>query len=1059
MKRSNKVISSLERGGNYSDIPSGKFHLLALGVNTYTNHENLNCPVSDTSKVINLLKKKYGFTVERIPAHSNSDKIFDYLRSYTHESKITDQDFLVIWLAGHGALDDSHHKFSYFIPKNGNPRPHFSNWVNMDTFISFFNRISAQQILLVMDCCHGGGIFKSRELPIQVTSLDHAASLESLKYIGRQGLTSGRKEERVLDEKVNGKSPFATAFLSSLQGFSGPFLTMKVLDEKLNNWAKNNPSVKQNHQIATLKNAGGTPDGSFVFINHLYKTDDQLEAEFQAKVEQRAAVRKRAKLKKEAQARKKEEARARRNEAAKRRYAAKKVAEAKAKAEAEAFAAAEREAREKKNALARQRYAEKKNAEAKKRAAEEAAALALAREKARLKRNADARLKYKAKKLAREKAQAEALEKEQVEARAKAQAEALEKEKAEARAKKTAQVEGEAKKEAEVATETEQLIAVKPTATEKLTKSLAEHKPNIRSKKIIVSTIFSIVFAIGLVTGLLHLNKTWSQNQEWESTKTRGLVSGYLSFVDAFPNNHNIPEAENKIDEYRKAVLQLETTLWRNEFLIGDVDGYVDAATREAVKSFQRLSESKFVSPNLDNIDSKPIFGYSANIDKWVQDVGTLNTEPKNIFSVKPSKPSQNKVFGGPGKDIFSALLVLDNDDVMLAGEVEICHNNISKLEACDKDGWLIKLDSNGQQKWAKNYGGGSSPDQFDAMVTLPDKSILLAGTTSSCYPEQGTSGVCEFNIGTNPRVDKNGLLVKVNQDGQLIWARSYGGSGADSFSALKVSHDETILVGGKTTSCFRKAIDCEKGQTDGWLIKVDLDGKIVSNQSWVRTYGEQNFSEDIDAIALSADGDIYLAGYVRENRNQTKYNYGWLSKTDSEGNLVWQKMLKNGNGNADFDEMVVFPSDRILLAGYYSDTKDPPLLGLVTSIVSGGEFEPLVVSRDGSEESTNINALLPLLDSSDAKEHQVILVGYSDDEQGTARGWIEKTDQHGNRIWSNFYGGVSDNSFNAIGITSDGSIVIAGKTTSCQNATNNNCEDNGTARNKYDGWFLKLRQ
>jgi len=251
--------------------PIGDFYLLALGVDTYEHHGNLGCAVSDTDKVCEVLKGNYGFSVERIKEDATNDEIYDAVRSYTSKSgkgKITKNDYLVIWMAGHGVLDDIGSQFYYFVPQDGSPAPRHGNWVNMDELIGYFNKIPAHQILLIMDCCYSGGIFRRRSIDIDKD--EHAHNLKSLHWRGRQGLASGRKE-KVLDTTSLGYSPFAFALTNVLESNWDTTFTAHQLDEKMNDFFRGNPRFTQKHRLDYLKDAGGFEDGGFVFIRSEYQ--------------------------------------------------------------------------------------------------------------------------------------------------------------------------------------------------------------------------------------------------------------------------------------------------------------------------------------------------------------------------------------------------------------------------------------------------------------------------------------------------------------------------------------------------------------------------------------------------------------------------------------------------------------------------------------------------------------------------------------------------------------------------------------------------------------------
>ncbi|MEO0256508.1 MAG: hypothetical protein ABIM74_04365, partial [candidate division WOR-3 bacterium] len=135
------------------------------------------------------------------------------------------------------------------------------------------------------------------------------------------------------------------------------------------------------------------------------------------------------------------------------------------------------------------------------------------------------------------------------------------------------------------------------------------------------------------------------------------------------------------------------------------------------------------------------------------------------------------------------------------------------------------------QSLFAKTYGGASQ-DLAYSIAPTAEGGYVIAGYTSSFG-----AGNCDF------------LVIKLGPDGSLSWARTYGGPDDDrAFSVIQTS-DQGYLVGGYTRSFGA-------GASDFLVIKLEPDGSL----SWARTYGGTS-SDEAHSLTQTSDGGYALAG------------------------------------------------------------------------------------------------------------------------------------------------------------------------------------------------------
>jgi hypothetical protein len=165
----------------------------------------------------------------------------------------------------------------------------------------------------------------------------------------------------------------------------------------------------------------------------------------------------------------------------------------------------------------------------------------------------------------------------------------------------------------------------------------------------------------------------------------------------------------------------------------------------------------------------------------------------------------------------------------------------------------------------------------------------------------------CYFSSDTLPSTGQNdSFLVKFDQDGELIWARSIGGLNPFSFNfyeyienigGLKYNPvDNCIYLSGNfySTLTLNNHQIISRGQRDLFLAKFTLDGICL----WIKQAGSQQDDRD-GSIGIDEVGNIYWSinleepGYIDTVLISNK---SFLSKISSDGEVLWNNsIMSNG--------------------------------------------------------------------------------------------------------------------------------------------------------------------
>jgi len=133
------------------------------------------------------------------------------------------------------------------------------------------------------------------------------------------------------------------------------------------------------------------------------------------------------------------------------------------------------------------------------------------------------------------------------------------------------------------------------------------------------------------------------------------------------------------------------------------------------------------------------------------------------VFAEKEVLPilTWDRTYGESDKDLAKSLIQTTDGGYAVAGYT------LSK-GAGAADLWVIKLDHQGNMIWDRTYGG-SGDDLPACLIQTTDGGYAVAG-----YPLSKGAGGADF------------WVIKLDHQGNMIWDRTYGGSGDSGFSCFQ---------------------------------------------------------------------------------------------------------------------------------------------------------------------------------------------------------------------------------------------------------------------------------
>lgn len=339
------------------------------------------------------------------------------------------------------------------------------------------------------------------------------------------------------------------------------------------------------------------------------------------------------------------------------------------------------------------------------------------------------------------------------------------------------------------------------------------------------------------------------------------------------------------------------------------------------------------------------------------------------------------------------------------------------------EDAWLTKLSPEGEVIWSRCYGSYFD-DQFVSVLPKPGGHLLAGGAAL-----EATGDVTE-HFGS-----ADFWVIEVDENGELLWQKSYGDASVDYLVEIIPAGDGNYLLLGNSTVTDPTAFPY--GFQDQFLvIKIDPNG----NEFWRKSYGGSAF-ESLHSGFVNADMDIILAGGAQsDDGDVVNHTYfgdadAWFLQTDSAGNIITSYCTGDLMYQA-YGDILPAPDD-----GYYAITTG--LLGGDCFDAYCHDYQLCKVNDDGivlwQKKYGGVGYDGPWKLEQDVNGFFIGGVSYSAALPGfhwfgELDFYVVKTNANGDLLWQYCYGGTEiESSGGGFDIISDkmGGFILVGSTES----------------------------
>lgn len=289
---------------------------------------------------------------------------------------------------------------------------------------------------------------------------------------------------------------------------------------------------------------------------------------------------------------------------------------------------------------------------------------------------------------------------------------------------------------------------------------------------------------------------------QWEKTYGGTQAEGFRSVRQTTDNGFIVLGSTQSAGSFATLILKLDQAgniQWQNTYgpATGAIDAFTVAETNDGNYVVTGFSDAvdPFGDPIIFKLDSQ------GNV-LWAKNYDDPPTDPNTNLNISIEQTSDSGY-------ITSGFIIVGGTN---------------------RDAVIAKLDNSGEPQWVTLFRG-SGQEIFNCAIEMSDGTFVALGSTDS------------FGSG-----NRDLLIMKLNSNGNVISQYVFGGTGDDRPLGCDHAPGGIVVGGFSTSSGF--------GNRDIWLMKFDEDLNVL----WEQSFGGSGF-DLAAAIISTVDGGYAVSG------------------------------------------------------------------------------------------------------------------------------------------------------------------------------------------------------
>lgn len=324
----------------------------------------------------------------------------------------------------------------------------------------------------------------------------------------------------------------------------------------------------------------------------------------------------------------------------------------------------------------------------------------------------------------------------------------------------------------------------------------------------------------------------------------------------------------------------------------------------------QRKS-NEYPNETLVELTANPSDGW--HFSEWSGDVSGAESQKEIMISGETNVTAKFvtdmiKTIGGSERDTGSLIFQTSDGGFILTGSSSSKDGDFSGLKKGTNYAFVMKIDASGNTEWIKSFSGSDKIEGAGSIIQTQDGGYVITGNTSS---NKG-----DFSNKNRGKTDI--FVIKLSSSGNIEWINTFGGSQYDSVSAMTQTPDNSIFISGSSLSNDSDFQDLNRSLFDNFLIKLTSTGDLV----WLKTYGGSG-SDYVRSMSQTNDGGVVLTGWTESDDGDFAGMYSgiddaYVMKINSNGDLEWIEMI-SGNYLDRAESITTTQDGDFVITGYTS--------------------------------------------------------------------------------------------------------------------------------------------
>ena len=259
-------------------------------------------------------------------------------------------------------------------------------------------------------------------------------------------------------------------------------------------------------------------------------------------------------------------------------------------------------------------------------------------------------------------------------------------------------------------------------------------------------------------------------------------------------------------------------------------------------------------------------------------------------------------------------------------------------------DAFIAKYSPSQELLWVRPFGTAVGTTDARSIDLDSAGNLYVVGYTSSSSLTLGSTTLATRGSG-------DAFAAKLNNDGNFVWAKSWGSTGDDSAYSLFIDANDRLHVGGyysgtvdfdpASTTTSRTSV----GGYDAFVSRLDSNGNFLS----VTSFGGVD-SDFLREVVGDTNGNVFAAGYFSGTSQFGSHSLtsaggtdSYLCKLNAAGSIEWAHQAAGIPSGTTSPKLAVTSSGDVFFSGSFTEDVN---FGPGTTVLSSAGLSDVFLTK-----------------------------------------------------------------------------------------------------------------